>query len=183
MPEGVWERRLKLLKEMGCNGIRTSHNPPAPEFLALCDRMGFLVMDEAFDEWTVCKVKNIKQRGESSGHGYAEYFDRCGESDLREMLMRDRNHPSVFLWSIGNEIPSSLSKRERKSRKGLRISAASLTNTGVTSACDRIAAEPDATRDEFLAELDVVGYNYVDRWRERTETFYAEDRHAFPAGA
>ena len=91
--DDAWVRRLKMLKEMGCNAIRTSHNPPAPEFLDLCDRMGFLVMDELTDTWTVPK----------KAHGYAELFDEWAEKDLVAMIRRDRNHPSVILWSIGNE--------------------------------------------------------------------------------
>ena len=94
VPERVWQRRLELLKAMGVNAIRTAHNPPAPEFLDLCDRMGFLVMNEAFDEWTHGKVE----------HGYHKYFDEWAERDLVDFIHRDRNHPSVVLWSLGNEI-------------------------------------------------------------------------------
>ncbi len=87
-------RQLRILKEMGCNAIRTSHNPPAPELLDLTDRMGFLVMDEAFDEWRLGKCEN----------GYHRLFEQWAEKDLRAMIRRDRNHPSVIMWSIGNEI-------------------------------------------------------------------------------
>lgn len=89
------KRQLLLLKEMGCNAIRTSHNPPAPELLQLTDEMGFLVIDEAFDEWKIPKCVN----------GYNTLFDKWAEKDLRAMIRRDRNHPSVIMWSIGNEIP------------------------------------------------------------------------------
>ena len=89
----AWERRLELLKEMGCNSIRTSHNPPAPELLDLCDRMGFLVMDEITDTWTIAKKPN----------GYAKLFKDWAEKDLTALIHRDRNHPSVIIWSIGNE--------------------------------------------------------------------------------
>ena len=88
------ERQLQLLKEMGCNGIRCSHNPPAPELLDLCDRMGFIVMDEAFDMW----------RKKKTSHDYSRYFDRWYERDLTDLVLRDRNHPSIFMWSIGNEV-------------------------------------------------------------------------------
>ncbi|HXO78216.1 MAG TPA: glycoside hydrolase family 2 TIM barrel-domain containing protein, partial [Puia sp.] len=87
-------RQLSLLKEMGCNGIRTAHNPPAPEFLDLCDQMGFIVMDEAFDMWRKKKNK----------YDYSLDFAEWSERDLRDQVKRDRNHPSVFIWSIGNEI-------------------------------------------------------------------------------
>ena len=92
--ESAWVRRLNMLKQMGCNGIRTAHNPPAPELLDLCDRMGFVVMDELTDTWTVPKKPN----------GYALIFDEWHEQDLEDLIRRDRNHPSVVLWSIGNEV-------------------------------------------------------------------------------
>jgi beta-galactosidase len=98
VPERVWERRLQTLREMGCNAIRTSHNPPAPEFLDLCDRMGFLVMNETFDEWRVGK-------GQIGPYGYSLYFDEWHERDATDFIWRDRNHPSVVIWSAGNEIP------------------------------------------------------------------------------
>lgn len=106
MEPEVWQRRLEALRECGCNAIRCSHNPHMPELYDLCDRMGFLVMDEAFDEW-----ENAKNKW-STGHnvyppvheGYFEAFPAWHEADLRAMVRRDRNHPSVVLWSIGNEI-------------------------------------------------------------------------------
>ena len=88
------ERQLEIMQEMGCNAIRTSHNPPAPELLELCDRMGFVVQVEAFDEWRTGKNTN----------GYHCYFDDWAERDLQAMIRRDRNHPSVIMWSIGNEV-------------------------------------------------------------------------------
>ena len=92
-PDEVLDTYETPFEEMGCNAIRTSHNPPAPEFLDLCDRMGFLVMDELTDTWTVPKKP----------HGYAELFEDWAEKDLVALIHRDRNHPSVILWSIGNE--------------------------------------------------------------------------------
>jgi beta-galactosidase len=174
VPERVWERRLEKLKAMGCNSIRTSHNPYAPEFLGLCDRMGFLVMNEAFDEWKVAKPQ-------TANYGYRIYFDEWSERDVTSFIHRDRNHPSVVLWSAGNEVVDqivlagvgTLSRligffhREDPTRP-------------VTVGCDRIVAEPVAVSPEFLALLDVVGYNYVDRWRDRKEKYYSIDRHAFP---
>ena len=88
------ERELGILKEMGCNAIRTSHNPPTPELLDICDRMGFLVLDEAFDMW----------RKKKTQFDYSRFFDEWHEKDLRDFLRRDRNHPCIFMWSIGNEI-------------------------------------------------------------------------------
>ena len=88
------ERQLQILKEAGVNAIRTSHNPPSPELLEFCDRMGLLVMDEAFDMWRIPKMTN----------GYSKYFAEWSERDVRDMVRRDRNHPSIILWSIGNEV-------------------------------------------------------------------------------
>ena len=88
------KRQIRILQEMGCNAIRTSHNPPSPELLNLCDEMGMLVMDEAFDMW----------RKRKTAHDYARYFDEWHERDLHDFVVRDRNHPSIFMWSIGNEV-------------------------------------------------------------------------------
>ena len=88
------ERQLEIMKAMGVNGIRTSHNPPAPELLDLCDEMGFIVMDETFDMW----------RKKKTAHDYSRYFSEWHERDLTDHILRDRNHPSIFMWSIGNEV-------------------------------------------------------------------------------
>jgi beta-galactosidase len=142
------ERQLEILREMGVNGIRTAHNPPAPELLHLCDRMGFIVMNETFDMWKMPKVK----------YGYSLYWDEWHEQDLRDHLARDRNHPSVFIWSIGNEI------LEQWHPDG----------TDITIALANIVKELDPTRpitagnnfptpDNSLIKsgrLDLIGYNY-----------------------
>jgi len=174
VPERVWERRLSILKEMGCNAIRTSHNPVAPEFLDLCDSMGFLVMNEAFDEWRVPK-------GQIGPNGYSLYFDEWSERDVKDFVHRDRNHPSVVLWSAGNEIGDQLDPRGVETLRCLidlfhREDPTRL----VTAGCDQISAEPRAVSQEFLDLLDVVGYNYVDRWRDRIEKYYSIDRAAYP---
>ena len=108
VPRGVWERRLSALKSAGVNAIRTAHNPASSEFLDICDEMGFLVQEEAFDEWNNAKNKrhNFYHRGEikPEEEGYSAYFDEWAERDLIAMLARDKNHPSIFQWSIGNEI-------------------------------------------------------------------------------
>ena len=173
----TWERRLKMLKEMGCNGIRCAHNPPSPEFLDLCDELGFLVMDEAFDEWRI-----IKDKGSGGNpYGTGNYFDEKWEDILTTMLRRDRNHPSVVLWSIGNEIPEQSEEDGVGIARRLQdICHSEDPGRMVTSACDRIAATHEPALHEFEETLDVVGYNYVDRWRERAETIYDEDRRLFP---
>ncbi len=106
VPAGVWERRLRALKDLGVNAIRTSHNPPAPEFLDLCDRLGLLVKDEAFDEFTPTKNKWVNgwNAGVPSRFGYGEVFKEWSVTDAGDMVRRDRNHPSIIAWSIGNEV-------------------------------------------------------------------------------
>jgi beta-galactosidase len=176
VPERIWQRRLEILQEMGCNAIRTSHNPYAAEFLDLCDRMGFLVMNEAFDEWRVPK-------GQIGPNGYANYFDEWYERDVQNFVRRDRNHPSVVLWSAGNEIGDQGAANGAETLgKLLKVFRSEDPTRPVTAGCDHIASEPasETARPEFLALLDVVGYNYVDRWRDRKEKYYSIDRHAFP---
>ncbi len=171
VPEAVWERRLKLLKQMGANAIRTAHNPPAPEFLDLCDRLGFLVMDEAFDEWTHGKVE----------FGYNQYFADWAERDLVDFMRRDRNHPSVVLWSLGNEIGEQHAAGGHEVLRMLvEIAHREDPTRPVTTGNDHIYADDGATTVEFMELLDVVGYNYVDRWHERRELYAAQDRHAHP---
>jgi len=180
VPAAVWERRLRKLKDMGVNAIRCAHNPPDTALLDLCDRMGFLVMDEAFDEWALMKLKEVGANTHES-HGYSMYFEECHEWDLKTMLYRDRNHPSIILWSIGNEIPEEVVEGGEKLAVKLREYCHEIDpSRKITLANDQISAEPYAARQEFLDELDVVGYNYVDRWRKRAETLYHEDHEAYP---
>jgi beta-galactosidase len=142
------ERQLEILKRMGANAIRTSHNPPSPELLDAADRMGFLVMDEAFDMWGRPKVRN--------GHG--KYFAEWGERDLRDMIRRDRNHPSVVMWSIGNEI------LEQASEDGWKV-ARRLTDLcheedptrPVTAGFNQIE---NAIRNRLADQVDIPGFNY-----------------------
>lgn len=171
VPERVWERRLELLRAMGVNAIRTSHNPPAPEFLDLCDRMGFLVMDEAFDEWMIGKVDE----------GYHKYFGEWFERDVRDFVHRDRNHPSVMLWSAGNEIGEQTTPDGVEVlRRLLDIFHREDPSRPVTTGNDNIYADGRPTTLAFLNALDIVGYNYVDRWHERREIFAEQDRHEHP---
>ena len=171
VPLEIWQDRLSLLKAMGCNAIRTSHNPPAPEFLDLCDRMGFLVMDEAFDAWESGKVK----------YDYSQYFDDWWERDVTDQVRRDRNHPSVVLWSAGNEVPDqTLDKGVTLLKALLAVFHREDPTRPVTTANDDIAADNGATKMAFLEAEDIVGYNYVDRWHERRELFYDEDRYQHP---
>jgi len=171
VPLKIWETRLKLLKDMGCNAIRTSHNPVAPEVLDLCDKMGFLVMDEAFDVWESGKVKN----------DYHLYFDEWSQKDVTDQIHRDRNHPSVVLWSAGNEIPDQTSDKGVELLKGLLATFHNEDPTRpVTTANDDIAADSNSTKLAFMEAEDIVGYNYVDRWHERRELYYSIDRYNHP---
>ena len=171
VPERIWERRLEVLKAMGANAVRTSHNPPAPEFLDLCDRLGFLVMAEAFDEWTLGKVP----------HGYHEYFAEWGERDVADFIHRDRNHPSIVLWSAGNEIgEQSTPDGAQVLRKLVDVFHREDPTRPVTTGNDNIVADGHPATLAFLGAEDVVGYNYVDRWHERRELFAEQDRHDHP---
>jgi beta-galactosidase len=171
VPEGVWRRRLRLLKEMGCNAIRTSHNPPAPEFLDLCDQLGFLVMDEAFDEWTAGKTLG----------GYHRFFDGWSQRDLVDFIHRDRNHPCIVLWSAGNEVQEQVLPGGADVLRPLVETFHREDPTRpVTAACDKLYAQPLSAPPEFPALLDVVGYNYVDRWLDRANSYYSVDRQLFP---
>ncbi|HYW34873.1 MAG TPA: beta-galactosidase GalB, partial [Balneolaceae bacterium] len=142
------QRRLQLLKDMGCNAFRTSHNPPTPELLDLADRMGFLVMDEAFDCWDRGKVK----------YDYHIYWDQWHKRDLEDLIRRDRNHPSVILWSIGNEIPEQWHPKGREIALELAGIAKNFDQTRpITSACNH--PQPDNYIIKSGA-LDVIGINY-----------------------
>lgn len=173
VPERMWERRLQILKDGGCNAVRTAHNIPATEFLDLCDRLGILVMDEAFDEW-----ENGKR-----DYSYKLYFNEWHERDLLAMLRRDRNHPSVVMWSIGNEVPDQSSIRGPSLAKAMIALCHREDPTRlVTTGNDNIAADSNTATLEFLHAFDndIVGYNYADRWRKRRELMYSIDRHEHP---
>ena len=173
VPERVWERRLQILKDGGCNAIRTAHNPMAPEFYDLCDKMGFLVMDEAFDEWIHGKRKFT----------YQLYFKDWYEKDLKAMVYRDRNHPSVVMWSVGNEVPDQSSDEGPEiARTLIRICKEADPTRLVTAGNDRIVADDNPASAEYLAAFkdDIVGYNYPDRWHERRELNYHQDKLNYP---
>jgi beta-galactosidase len=142
------ERQLQIMKSMGVNAIRTSHNPPSPELLEFCDRLGLLVMDEAFDMWGMVKVRN--------GHG--KYFSEWGETDLRDMIRRDRNHPSIILYSIGNEIREQGSPEGWKVAKRLTEICHEEDRTRPVTAGFNDAAV--AIRNGLADQVDIPGFNY-----------------------
>jgi len=159
------ERRLRMLKDMGCNAIRTSHNPPSLELLDMCNRMGFLVIDETFDEWRRgffydYKQKKLVASKKNKGKarkGYHLYFDEWAERDLIDHITRDRNHPSVVLWSVGNEVPESLQFGEIETVKQLQKISHKFDPTRlVTVGCCSIQ---DVNESGFAEQLDAVGYN------------------------
>jgi len=142
-------RQLRLLKEMGCNAIRTSHNPPAPELLDACDRMGFIVMDEAFDMWRKKKNK----------YDYSLDFPVWHVRDLQDQVLRDRNHPSVFIWSIGNEI------REQFDSTGISLArelAGIVRSLDTTRPVTSALTETDTMKNFIYRSgaLDIIGLNY-----------------------
>ena len=142
------ERQLELLKAMGCNAIRTSHNPPAPVLLDLCDRMGFLVMDETFDMWKMGKTE----------FDYHLFWDEWHARDLRDHVLRDRNHPSVILWSIGNEILEQWDDSGEEMAIELADIVRELDPTRpITSGCNETSAGNSILRS---GALDLIGFNY-----------------------
>lgn len=163
VPLDIWEYRLAKLRELGVNAIRTAHNPVAPEFLDLCDRRGFLVMDEFFDCWTVAKRR----------HDYHKHFDEWAQRDLRDTIRRDRNHPSVILYSVGNEIHDT--PKEELAKRILRGLVDTCHEIDPTRPVTQALFRPNVSHDydNGLADmLDVIGTNYrdfelLDAWRDK----------------
>lgn len=205
VPPQVWVRRLEKLRDMGCNAIRTAHNPPASYLLDLCDEMGFLVMDEAFDEWE--GPKNKWWQGHNvyppKTDGYYEHFIDWGERDVKDMVLRDRNHPSIIMWSVGNEIDypndpychplfeemtgnndanKPVSERQydpdRPNADRLAVIASTLAKyvkeVDTTRPVTAALAFPELSNLVGYAQaIDVVGYNYK-------EHLYEDDHKKYP---
>lgn len=150
------ERRVELLKANGFNAVRTSHNPPSPAFLDACDRLGLLVIDEAFDQWNEAKIGNEQD--------YHRFFNDWAERDIAAMVRRDRNHPSVVFWSIGNEIPEQF--RAEATARRLRAAVLSHDPTrpitaAICSDWGEVVRNWDQRSDPAFLSLDVAGYNYL----------------------
>ena len=161
------ERRVQLLKANGFNAIRSAHNPPSPAFLNACDRNGMLVIDEAFDMWK--DGKNIDD--------YHLYFNDWWKKDVESMVLRDRNHPSVILWSIGNEIPERLKPEVVEVAKMIGSLIRSLDPTRlITSAVNNLTTP----QDDFFQTLDVAGYNYASSGDHNQKNIYESDHNRFP---
>jgi hypothetical protein len=204
VPREVWKSRLLTLKEIGCNAIRTSHNPQAPDLYELCDELGLLVLNEAFDEWEFAKRKWLEgwNVGTPGFEGSYDFFEEWGERDLADMVRRDRNHLSVFAWSIGNEVdypndPYSHPVLDGKGENGftqpifggfkkdapdaMRLGAIAKRLVAVVKKYDPtrpttagLAGVAMSNETEYPAALDIAGYNY-------TESMYASDHHKYPA--
>ncbi len=200
VPKEVWRERLLKLKEVGCNAIRMSHNPQATALYDLCDELGFLVMDEAFDEWEYPKKKWIKgwNKGEPGFQGAADFFEEWAERDLAAMVKRDRNHPSVIMWSIGNEVDYPNDPYSHPVLDGAKIGqkvfggylpdqppAERLGDlakklAAVVRALDKsrpvtaaLAGAVMSNETDYPGALDIVGYNY-------TEFRYDQDHDQYP---
>lgn len=153
VPRAVWRQRLAALRALGVNAIRTAHNPPDPGFLDLCDQMGFLVMDEMFDCWTVGK----------NPYDYHLYFNQWSKIDLRDTVRRDRNHPSIVLYSAGNEIHDT--PQQEKAKRILAGLIADFHHNDPTRPVTQALFRPNSSgdfTDGLAAMLDVVGTNYRD---------------------
>lgn len=172
VPVRSYERRLKIIKEYGCNAIRCSHNQPSPEFLDMCDRMGFVVIDEAFDKW-------------KSGY-YEKYFDEWWQKDLENMIVRDRNHPCIILWSIGNEVTEAWEEGEEGINRARMLR--DFVHRLEPSRPVTLAAQNNH-RGEFSAVADVSGYNYLearllaDRKKNPRQCFYVSEELPYYSGA
>jgi beta-galactosidase len=199
VPRSIWRKRLQTLKSLGCNAVRTSHNPQAPDLYDLCDELGLLVLNEAFDEWEFPKRKWLRgwNVGEPGFDGSYDFFAEWSGRDIADMVRRDRNHPSIFAWSIGNEVdypndPYSHpvldgSRIDQPVQGGYKPDAPHASRLGAIA--KRLAAEVKkhdqsrpvtaalagvvmANETAYPGALDLVGYNYTeDRYRIDHEKF------------
>ncbi|OIP81577.1 MAG: glycoside hydrolase [Porphyromonadaceae bacterium CG2_30_38_12] len=171
------ERKVEILKANGYNAIRTSHNPPSTAFLDACDRLGMLVIDEAFDCWQTGK----------NPLDYHLFFDKWWQKDLETMLLRDRNHPSIIMWSIGNEIPEIDKPEVVKTAIMLKDFVKTLDTTRPVTAGVHGLNGNNTPKDAFVDALDVAGYNYApekylkDHVRKPNRVMFASESAAFTA--
>lgn len=206
VPAAVWERRLRKFKEAGCNALRTAHNPPDVHLLDLCDELGFVVMDEAFDEWE--GAKNKWWQGHNvyppKRFGYAEDFPLWHKADLEAMVKRDRNHPSIVFWSIGNEIdypndpyvtplfdevlgnndankPAAERRYDPRKPDAGRLAVIARELTDIVHALDTTRPVTSAlsfpelsNRTGYSEVLDAAGYNYKEQFYEQDHALYPD---------
>lgn len=203
VPKDVWKRRLLTLKEIGVNAIRTSHNPQAPDLYSLCDELGLLVLNEAYDEWEFPKRKWLEgwNVGTPGFQGNFDYFGEWGEKDLADVVLRDRNHISVFAWSIGNEVDypndpyshpvldggaatgftqAMFGGYKKDAPDAMRLGDIAKRLVAVVKKYDTsrpttagLAGVAMSNQTAYPGALDIAGYNY-------TEGMYAKDHQAYP---
>ncbi len=162
MPLKKWVRQLRMMQGMGCNAVRTSHHPFPAEFYDCCDLLGLLVVDEAFDEWQMGWTRGqAEQPFGKNTYGYHLYFEQWHDTDMRAMIRRDRNHPSVIMWSIGNEIPEQYyAEGAVVARRLVAICKEEDPTRPVTLGTEGNGKLP--ILDDVMETLDIKGYNYVD---------------------
>ncbi|MEN2398868.1 sugar-binding domain-containing protein [Flavobacterium sp. MC2016-06] len=202
VPREVWKTRLKTLKEIGVNAIRTSHNPQAPDFYELCDELGLLVLNEAYDEWEFPKRKWLEgwNYGTPGFEGSSDIFANWGEKDLEDFVRRDRNHLSVFGWSIGNEVDypndpyshpvldkgkngfgqAAYGGYQKDAPDAMRLGAIAKRLVAAVKKYDKsrpttagLAGVAMSNETEYPGALDITGYNY-------TESKYQSDHEKYP---
>ncbi|HEX7317310.1 MAG TPA: glycoside hydrolase family 2 TIM barrel-domain containing protein [Pyrinomonadaceae bacterium] len=160
-------RRVELLKAAGYNALRMSHNPPSSAFLEACDRLGMLVIDEAFDMWSEPK----------NPHDYSLYFNKWWQRDIESMVLRDRNHPSIIMWSTGNEVPNRHRPEVARLSKTLADYVRKLEPTRpVTAAVNELRED----KDPYFATLDISGYNYAAGGDHLKQSLYETDHARVP---
>lgn len=186
VPERMLESNLLKLKRAGCNGIRLTHYPHPKEMLDLLDTIGFVAIGEAFDEWEICRPKtaDVGSDGEDGecSYGYAEYFKEWWEKDLVDFIRRDKNHPCVAFWSIGNEIFEQRTLYGgAMARELVAVCHREDPTRPVTSACmDTSGLGTEVCHDSYMEALDIIGVNYVDHWGPHKETYYFALHEKFP---
>ena len=200
VPREVWKRRLLNLKEIGCNAVRMSHNPQAPDAYEVCDELGLLVMDEAFDEWEFPKRKWLEgwNKGTPGFDGSYDFFDEWSSRDMADIVRRDRNHASIFAWSIGNEVDypndpyshpvlngTSINQpmfggyrpeqpnADRLGKVAKRLAAVAKDNDPSRPVTAGLAGVVMSNATEYPDALDIAGYNY-------TENRYDIDHKTYP---
>lgn len=201
VPHDIWKKRLLKLKEIGCNAVRTSHNPQAPDLYDLCDELGLLVLNEAYDEWEFPKRKWVEgwNVGTPLFQGSYDFFEEWGERDLADMVRRDRNHVSVFAWSIGNEVDypndpyshpildgdggftqAMYGGYQKDAPDAMRLGVIAQKLAKVVKAYDKsrpvtagLAGVAMSNETEYPGALDIAGYNY-------TESRYDSDHRKYP---
>lgn len=201
VPHDIWKKRLLKLKEIGCNAVRTSHNPQAPDLYDLCDELGLLVLNEAYDEWEFPKRKWVEgwNVGTPLFQGSYDFFEEWGERDLADMVRRDRNHVSVFAWSIGNEVDypndpyshpildgdggftqAMYGGYQKEAPDAMRLGVIAKKLARVVKTYDKsrpvtagLAGVAMSNETEYPGALDIAGYNY-------TESRYDSDHRKYP---